>query len=177
MARFGLVWPFLATFGPVRPCLDPFDPVCHSSIFISRYFKVPIRQGVSFQMICSWSVSLAIKGPQKLRQLQGITWKMKMTWNFILALTHRLQHRTACNVAHPSKSKKATREVQNGRQRSWKGSNFRLLDALNNFVKLRLWFKELFFEKICDREKNGKWKKMKIMMKKAVHYCWCKLTP
>ena len=74
LTQFGLVWPLLvllAPFGPVRPFLSffarftPFDPVWHhlaqfgtirpslahlallghSSIFISKYFKVPIRQG------------------------------------------------------------------------------------------------------------------------------------
>ena len=66
LATFGSVgpfWPFLAPFDPVWPCftlfgtiwhhLALFDPAWphlallgHSSIFTSRYFKVPIRQGV-----------------------------------------------------------------------------------------------------------------------------------
>ena len=72
VSPFGPTWPHLAVFGPIWPRLTPFDPIWpsltlfvtiwhhfalfgpalphlallgHSSILISRYFKVPIRQG------------------------------------------------------------------------------------------------------------------------------------
>ena len=40
---FGIIWHHLAPFGPDWPHLALFG---HSSILISRYFKVPIHQGV-----------------------------------------------------------------------------------------------------------------------------------
>ena len=44
LTLFGTIWHYLAPFGPAWPLLPLLG---HSSIFISRYFKVPIRQGDS----------------------------------------------------------------------------------------------------------------------------------
>ena len=77
LATFGSVgpfWPFLAPFDPVWPRLTLFGTIWHhlglfgpawphlallghSSIFTSRYFKVPIRQGgrlfsINEEVIC-----------------------------------------------------------------------------------------------------------------------------
>jgi len=53
LAPFDPVWPRLTLFGTIWHHLALFDPAWphlallgHSSIFTSRYFKVPIRQGV-----------------------------------------------------------------------------------------------------------------------------------
>ena len=55
LALFDPVWPHLAPFGPILSRLVPLGPICphlpclaplgHFLISISRYFKVPIRQG------------------------------------------------------------------------------------------------------------------------------------
>ena len=62
LAPYDTFWPFLAPLNPVWPCLAPFGTIWHhlamfgpawfhlallgnSSIFISRYFKLRIRQG------------------------------------------------------------------------------------------------------------------------------------
>ena len=52
LAPFDPVWPRLTLFGTIWHHLAPFGPTWphlpllgHSSIFILRYFKVPIRQG------------------------------------------------------------------------------------------------------------------------------------
>ena len=52
LAPFDPVWPRLTLFGTIWHHLALFDPAWphlallgHSSIFTSRYFKVPIRQG------------------------------------------------------------------------------------------------------------------------------------
>ena len=77
LTTFGPVRPFLALFCPVWPHLAPFDSVWHhlapfgparshvfllghSSILISRYFKVPIRQGVLFPSPCIYEYSYSL---------------------------------------------------------------------------------------------------------------------
>ena len=55
LALFDPVWPHLVQFGPVWSRFVPFCPICphllrmaplgHFLISISKYFKVPIRQG------------------------------------------------------------------------------------------------------------------------------------
>merc|ERR1711954_324810 len=51
LAPFGTIWHHLDLFGPAWPHLALLG---HSSIFTSRYFNVPIRQGVC------WDPSVAI---------------------------------------------------------------------------------------------------------------------
>ena len=68
LASFYSVLPRLTLFGIIRHHLAPFGPdlphlalLGHSSILISRYFKVPIRQGVrnlvpSFMMFLVYTI-------------------------------------------------------------------------------------------------------------------------
>ena len=61
-APFDPIWPRLTLFGTIWHHLVLFDPAWphlallgHSSILISRYFKVPIRQGATeIALDCWW---------------------------------------------------------------------------------------------------------------------------